>query len=321
LKRKFGLIIFSIVLTIILVAATPISAAITVIDDFNRADGPIGPNWTDVQNFMQVDTMKAQAGTSSWNAAIYNGVTSTVLEADVFSSGTETQYTGFLMDYLNQSNCIFIKIQDNTNSSGAGFDTIWIYNALHGYGGGSLKSFFFTSQPILTAHMRAELVGGTLTITLSNINGGVETRTYTHSGIPSTGGDGVGIVAYKQCSIDNFAIYIDEEVEVDIDIKPGSFPNSINLNSKGKIPVAILTTETFDATTVDPVSVEFAGAMPLRWAVEDVDDDGDMDLIFFFKAQEVGIAAGDTEATLTGATFGGESIIGTDSVMTVPPST
>jgi hypothetical protein len=107
-------------------------------------------------------------------------------------------------------------------------------------------------------------------------------------------------------------------IAVDIDIKPGSFPNSINLKSKGVIPVAILTTETFDATTVDPTSVEFTGALPLRWAVEDVDGDGDLDLIIHFKTQETGIAAGDTGATLTGATFGGVPIVGTDSVRTVP---
>jgi len=45
--------------------------------------------------------------------------------------------------------------------------------------------------------------------------------------------------------------------EVDIDIKPGGDPNSINLRSKRVIPVAILTTDTFDASTVDPLSVKF----------------------------------------------------------------
>ena len=39
--------------------------------------------------------------------------------------------------------------------------------------------------------------------------------------------------------------------------KPGSYPNSIDLISKGVIPVAILTTEDFDATTVDFLSVKF----------------------------------------------------------------
>lgn len=40
--------------------------------------------------------------------------------------------------------------------------------------------------------------------------------------------------------------------EVTIDVKPGSFPNSINLASAGSVPLAILSSEGFDATTVLP---------------------------------------------------------------------
>ena len=111
------------------------------------------------------------------------------------------------------------------------------------------------------------------------------------------------------------------ELEIDIDIKPGSFPNSINPNSNGKIPVAILTTDIFDATTVDRDTVRFGPgeAAPLRWAVEDVDGDGDLDLVFHFKTRETGIAPGDTEATLIGETFDGVAVEGTDSVRMVPP--
>ena len=50
------------------------------------------------------------------------------------------------------------------------------------------------------------------------------------------------------------------EREIAIDIKPGSFPNSINLGSNGVVPVAILSTDTFDASTVDPFTVTLAGA-------------------------------------------------------------
>jgi hypothetical protein len=105
-----------------------------------------------------------------------------------------------------------------------------------------------------------------------------------------------------------------------IDIKPGSDPNSINLNSRGVVPVAVLTTDDFDATTVDPVTVLFAGASPLRWAMEDVDGDGDMDLLFHFKTQELGLDENSTEAILTGSTFGGQPIQGTDTVNIVPPA-
>ena len=103
-----------------------------------------------------------------------------------------------------------------------------------------------------------------------------------------------------------------------IDIKPGSCPNSINLKSKGLIPVAILSSPAFDATTIDPDTVLFAGASPVRWTIEDVDGDGDMDLLFHFKTQELDLDEDSIEATLTGLTYGKNSIQATDTVNIVP---
>ncbi len=56
------------------------------------------------------------------------------------------------------------------------------------------------------------------------------------------------------------------DVEVTIDIKPGGNHNSINPNSAEVIPVAILTTSTFDAASVKPITVEFSpsGAMEIH---------------------------------------------------------
>ena len=105
--------------------------------------------------------------------------------------------------------------------------------------------------------------------------------------------------------------------EVEIDIKPGSYPNSINLKSKGVVPVAVLTSVDFDATTVDPATVQFAGASPLRWTLEDVDDDGDEDMLFHFKTQQLNLDENSTEATLTGQTNDGGGISGTDEVRIV----
>jgi hypothetical protein len=115
---------------------------------------------------------------------------------------------------------------------------------------------------------------------------------------------------------------------VRIDIKPGSFPNSINPRAKGVVPVAILTTAKakgepldFDATTVDPLSVKFGpqGATEVhrRGHVEDVDRDGDRDLLLHFDTQAAGIPCGATSASLTGKTVNGQDITGTDSVNTV----
>jgi len=108
---------------------------------------------------------------------------------------------------------------------------------------------------------------------------------------------------------------------VSIDIKPGSYPNSINPKSKWLIPVAILTTASFDATTVDPASVRFGpgGATEAHGTghIEDVDGDGDDDLMLHFKTQATGIQCGATSAALTGQTQGGQPIEGIDSVRTV----
>lgn len=112
--------------------------------------------------------------------------------------------------------------------------------------------------------------------------------------------------------------------KISIDIKPGSYPNSINLKSKGIIPVALLTTNAtdntgiFDATTVDPSTVRFGSngteAAPVQYALEDVDSDGDTDLILHFRTQDTGIRCGDAFATLTGQTFDGHAMRGTDSI-------
>ena len=122
------------------------------------------------------------------------------------------------------------------------------------------------------------------------------------------------------------------KLTVEIDIKPGSNPNSINPRSKGKIPVAILTTriadgdsvdfDPFDNTDpVDPTTLEFgpSGATIVHSTghAEDVDSDGDLDMVLDFKTQLTGIACGDTEATVTGATLGGQTIGGTDAINTV----
>jgi hypothetical protein len=113
-----------------------------------------------------------------------------------------------------------------------------------------------------------------------------------------------------------------------IDIKPGSWPNAINPRSKGVLPVAILTTSTaagesvdFDASTVDPLSVKFgpgeAEEAHIKGHIEDVDNDGDLDIVLHFKTHETGIQYGDTEACLTGNTIDGKSIQACDTIKTV----
>jgi len=106
--------------------------------------------------------------------------------------------------------------------------------------------------------------------------------------------------------------------DVIIDIKPGSDQNSINLKSKGVVPVAILTTDNFDAATVDPATVELAGASPVRWKLEDVDNDGYDDMILHFRTQDLDLEQDSTDAMLTAELLTEEAVFGTDEVRIVP---
>ncbi len=118
--------------------------------------------------------------------------------------------------------------------------------------------------------------------------------------------------------VDNFSITSGVPlIPVIIDIKPGSEPNSINLKSRGVVPVAVLSTEDFDASTVDPITVKFADASPVKYRMEDVDLDGDLDLLLHFRTQDLNLNENSTEATLTGRTYQGKDIQGTDSVRIV----
>ena len=109
---------------------------------------------------------------------------------------------------------------------------------------------------------------------------------------------------------------------VNIDIKPRNALNRINPKSRGKILVAILTTDSFDAMTVDQTTVRFGAtgmeAAPVgKVILRDVDKDGDIDMLLRFKIQDTDIECGDTSASLTGQILGGQLIEGTDFIETV----
>jgi hypothetical protein len=85
------------------------------------------------------------------------------------------------------------------------------------------------------------------------------------------------------------------------------------------VPVALLTTDDFDVCLVVVASIRFAGAEPERWKSKDVDGDGDLDLLFHFKTEDLGLTETSEDATLTGQTLDGHDITGTDLVRIVPP--
>jgi hypothetical protein len=104
-------------------------------------------------------------------------------------------------------------------------------------------------------------------------------------------------------------------IEVAMEIKP----ESINPRSRGVIKVVILSDSSFDATEIDPATVRFgAGGAPVeRFSFEDVDSDGDLDLVLQIRTEQTGIRCSDRSVSLEGETFGGRRFAGEEPIRTV----
>ena len=124
------------------------------------------------------------------------------------------------------------------------------------------------------------------------------------------------------------AVFVKTIVQVNIDIKPGTNPNHVNLGSHGVLPVAILSSDSFDATQVNPETVFLAGAgVAVRGKgnkylahEEDVNEDGLLDLVLQVVTEN--LVPGqfqDGSVCLIGATYGGQQIEGWDEIVIVPP--
>jgi hypothetical protein len=120
-------------------------------------------------------------------------------------------------------------------------------------------------------------------------------------------------------------------IEVDVDIKPDSADNTVNLGSNGVVPVGILSEVAegvivFDATEIDPDTVTLAGAgvairgkgSKLLSSEKDLNGDGVLDLEVKVETQSLVINPEDGAAILEGETYGGQAVKGVDYITVVP---
>ena len=89
--------------------------------------------------------------------------------------------------------------------------------------------------------------------------------------------------------------------------------------------MAILSTSEFDALTVNHETVLFEGASRVHVNKKggfhhhrrDVDDDGDVDLVFHFRLGDTNLTSESTEGSLSGETLDGVAITGCDDVQMI----
>lgn len=113
-------------------------------------------------------------------------------------------------------------------------------------------------------------------------------------------------------------------IQVSVDIKPSSDPNSINLCSGGAVPVAILGSNTVSVEDVDTETLRFA-ELSVKvvgkknphelCSYEDVNGDSNDDLVCKYQMTDLAAMHGETtSAQVNGALLDGSPFTGTDSV-------
>ena len=109
--------------------------------------------------------------------------------------------------------------------------------------------------------------------------------------------------------------------DVEIDVLPFNPWNKFSTGKYDRIKVAILSSETFDATTeIDQSTIRFgvngAEAAPLTRCYTAIANNGDnlRDLVCRFRVGDTGLDSDDTEARLTADLIGGGSISGSDMI-------
>ena len=147
---------------------------------------------------------------------------------------------------------------------------------------------------------------------------------------PATDQRGVARPQGAACDIGSVELKVD--LEVAIDIKPGSDPNCFNIDGRGVVPVAILGSDgsglfdALDVTQIDASSLDLEGLgvatkgkkNKLMAHVDDVSGDLIDDFVVQFEDDLADWTGGGATATLTGELYDGTPIEGTDSICIVP---
>lgn len=181
-------------------------------DNFNRPDGTnMGPNWNEVTGDWRIENEMARSQPSAFTDLMtFNGYNSTqpYVEAEVYYLGSaRVTYAALVSRYLNLSNNLFIKVQDN-NSSGD-FERVFFYYGNNGgpWAGMTGGNYYVDVTPFVKARIWTVVSGTDITLNIDRDMNGVPEDILTRGNFPTANlGDVVGLGGYNNATFDNFLV-------------------------------------------------------------------------------------------------------------------
>lgn len=187
-------------------------------DDFNRPDGPLGANWTNVSGTQEIrsNTIQGISGGNAW--ARYTGTTepyaTAVVEIDVQPNPTGVlRYSAIVTGEDNGGgDMLYTKVQNQTGL--AGYSHYAFYVGFNGGGSGSYGGFFSFGFQVDAAnngiHMLVESIGDVTWLRLDDdLNGTYEYNFNSGGTASSTGrtfGTSLGHGTYGDGNSDNYEV-------------------------------------------------------------------------------------------------------------------
>jgi hypothetical protein len=189
-------------------------------DNFNRPDGPLGPDWNVISGTWAISGNQGTHTSTAANELIQHasaslGYASSVSSLDVFATvGGPSQFSGLVIG-LGGTDAIMVKIQDQVTTP-EGFSHIGIYHRTSATGWGAWTTAGGLPFSVLTA----PFASGRLTVSFPNPDtllaeidtdfNGVPDQTYMSPGVLSFAanmGTGFGIAAWgNSAKFDNFNV-------------------------------------------------------------------------------------------------------------------
>jgi hypothetical protein len=109
------------------------------------------------------------------------------------------------------------------------------------------------------------------------------------------------------------------QLAIDVDVKPGSDENPINLKSQGSTPIAVLCSPMINPLQVaGAVIIAGAGSVGEKCRLQDVDEDGCQDVLCHFPTRDLGVTCDSTELPVVVTLENGMTFTGSDTITPKP---